>query len=361
MIGRLCGPRVKDGSYLQRSPYPPIKIIGPRGVGKTTLLTWIQREATKKGVCVVRCAYLNEKNSSENPMQDLLATMAGGEPKLRDLIKDVSVSLAGIVNVALANDKSMTYESVVREIMKKEPLLLLLDEVQHYGLEPLAELLQKSQQLISEGWPLGIVLAGTPMLDSHLRKAKSTFIIRSKKIYINTICEKATLEALREPFVQNNVAVSQEALEAMAAQTDNYPYFIQLVGEAVWEAKEDEGRTKIDIELVKAATYEAREGREDLYEECYDRMRDNNLLEQARKVMDVLEKNDGEVDDDKIFEVLSTSSNGFPVMLYSTIRETFYQLREDGFIWTMRGKTRPGIPSFFSYFKTRQQKEGRFM
>ncbi|MBF2734704.1 MAG: hypothetical protein ISN26_01175 [Betaproteobacteria bacterium AqS2] len=37
-------------------------------------------------------------------------------------------------------------------------------------------------------------------------------------------------------------------------------------------------------------------------------------------------------------------------------REICSSLREDGFIWTVRGKTSPGIPSFFSYCRAKQQK-----
>ena len=121
----------------------------------------------------------------------------------------------------------------------------------HYDRGLLAQVLQESQRLSSEGWPLALVIAGTPALDIHLRNVEATFVKRFKNLIINELSDEAVREALADPFEQNGIKVTGEALELMASLTNNYPYFTQVVGEVVWNTKKKS--TEIDVPLVKEA------------------------------------------------------------------------------------------------------------
>ncbi|MBF2734950.1 MAG: AAA family ATPase [Betaproteobacteria bacterium AqS2] len=354
VIESLLGDSVDGKGYLQHPPSDPIKIVGPRGVGKTALLTWTKRRAEKnEKVLVVRCAYLDDDDKTGDPMDSLVNAMKKWPAKVFDTLKAAGVSLPGGFGLNFQTDRPAdTYEHLIAKIVEAKPLLLLLDEVHHFDLRPLGKLLQVNQQLISDGYPLGMVLAGTPGLDSHLAKASSTFISRCDQIHINTLSDAATREALEEPLRQVGVTVAPDALEAMAAQTDNYPYFIQYVGREVWRAASKAGRKDVDIALVKQVEEQARKGRRTIYTQAYDRMKKNRLLPYARQVMELLERNGGKVHEDAVTDALVAANDGVDE---DRAEEIYENLREDGFIWTVDDETAPGIPSFFSYFKDRQK------
>ena len=354
MLERLRGPRAKSGRFLQSPPSDPVKIVGPRGVGKTALLTWAGRRAAKNGrILVIRCAYLDDDGRGGDPMQSMVNAMKKWPAKVFETLKEAGVSLPGGFGVNFKTDRPAdAYEQLIASVVQAKPLLLLLDEVHHFDLRPLGRLLQVNQQLISQGMPLGMVLAGTPGLDSHLAKARSTFIARCDKIYINTLSDEATREALADPFRQLGAAVAPDALEAMAAQTDNYPYFIQFLGREVWEAMEEAGRKDVDAALVGQAEEEARKGRLSIHTQAYDRLESSSLLPYACQVMELLDGNGGKVPADAITNLLMKAK---PKVDRDRARAIRDGLREDGFIWTVDGETAPGIPSFFNYFKDRQR------
>ena len=356
MLERMRSLRSKKQPKLARQPFPPIKIVGPRGVGKTTLLTWAERRAAKNGrILVIRCAYLDDDGHGGDPMQSMVNAMKKWPAKVFETLMEAGVSLPGGFGVNVKTDRPAdTYEQLVANIVQAKPLLLLLDEVHHFDLRPLGRLLQVNQQLISQGMPLGMVLAGTPGLDSHLAKAKSTFITRSRDIYVNTLSDEATREALADPFRQLGVAVAPDALEAMAAQTDNYPFFIQLVGEEVWQEMATAGRAFVDAKMVKRIEEKARKRRRAIYSKAYDRLDGNDLLPYACQVMELLDGNGGKAPAGAIIKLLMDANPGVDRQRARDIRDG---LREDGFIWTVDDETAPGIPSFFNYFRARQQEE----
>ncbi|MBF2734705.1 MAG: ATP-binding protein [Betaproteobacteria bacterium AqS2] len=285
VLNRLASPRAGFRGALAKTPYSPVRIVGPRGLGKTALLGWAEKQAKKRGIRCVSCEGL-KSNEEGHTMHELLANVSI-VPRLLQRLKGGKVDVPGKVGAGVELDQSRPgFASVAGLALWFKPLLLLLDEVQSYEMSLLREVLLGSQRLISDGYPLGLVLAGTPGLDSHLAKAEATFITRSKHIYINTLSDAATRAALQKPFEQEKITVAPEALEAMAAQTDNYPFFIQLVGGETWNELARSGRKEVDVELVGRIEKQAREGREEIYAEAFDRIANNNLLPQARQVME---------------------------------------------------------------------------
>ena len=74
----------------------------------------------------------------------------------------------------------------------------------------------------------------------------------------------------------------------------------------------------------------------------------------ARRVMELLESRGGLVSEDAVIKVIKEDD---PSVDGKKAEKILVALREDGFIWTVRGRTMPGIPSLFSYFKTRQEEQ----
>ena len=257
VLKRLGGAR-RAGGKLAKPPFPPVKIVGPRGVGKTALLNWAKGQAEGQGTRFVSCESLAQ-DQGQSSMRTLLENMAGRAKSMLGRIRSVNLGVVEKAGVGVEfRQIESIYAAVAAAAVKKGPLLLLLDEVQHYDLPLLKAVLQGSQKLIGEGYPLGLVLAGTPGLDSHLAKAESTFIVRSQNIYINTLSDAATRAALGAPFEDKGVAVTPAALKALGALADNYPFFIQLVGQEAWYEMVKTGRREIDARLVRRIEGKAR-------------------------------------------------------------------------------------------------------
>lgn len=346
---RLVKKTRKDG-ILERSPMPPIKIIGPRGAGKSTLLSWTEREAVKQDIHVVRCAHLKE-GKPEKDLASLINRMLG--PYRKD--KQVSVSL-GVPNLVSYKTSGQveaikTYHNVLKALLERTPIALLLDEAMHYDSDPFATVLQENQELISQSRPLVMIIAGTPALDSHLEKVDATFIDRAEELSINRIRDEAVREALREPFNKCGVQVANDALDLMASWTENYPYFIQLAGEAVWNVMKADKCSEVDLDLVQKAKDVMQERHKKFYKRVYERIRRADLLPYARLVVDLVEETTEPMAPEQLVEKLEErSEHGKDKINFSEILDL---LQDYGLVWiTDDRRVQAAIPSFFTYLKS---------
>ena len=334
-----------------RSPHAPIKIVGPRGVGKTTLLAEAEKMADEMGIYVLSIERLPDLVNRE-----MLTGLIG--EKAYDRLKAQLSRIKGVSVASVAVDLTpgdIDLPRAFRKKMEKQPLLLLMDEVMHYEPQPLGEILQMCQSLIRRKHPLAVIMAGTPMLDPLLERVSASFIDRSKDIYINALSGNETLEALGKPFELSGIKVETAALRRMAKLTDNYPYFIQIVGRQVWKAMLSSGKQKVSLEMVQKAEPEIKQSRKIFYEKIYAKMDRAGLIEHARHVMGILRQNQGKGQRGVIIEGLEhTVPDGREKRW-----EVFDQLKDYGFIWEQVDWVEAGIPSFFDYCRQKAKKAAR--
>ena len=328
------------------SPYPspltPIKIVGTRGVGKTTLLATARRMAEEMKIHVLPIAHL--QNLAE---RELLAGLIGDKAydNLKAKLSQVRSLSAGPVGVTV-EPEDIGLAQTFRKKMKKQPLLLLMDEVMHYDPHALGEMLQICQTLINEEYPLAVIMAGTPRLDQLLERVSASFINRSNKIYINALSDNETLKALSKPFEQNKIKVEPVALQHMAKLTDNYPYFTQIVGAHVWDAMLASSKRQVGLALVRGVETKIQISREDFYSEIRSKMISADLMKHAGRAMEILRQNQGKALIDTVISGLGNTPIDSFKKKYIDI---FNKLKDLGFIWEQRGWVEAGIPSFFDY------------
>ncbi|MBF2734931.1 MAG: ATP-binding protein [Betaproteobacteria bacterium AqS2] len=343
-LGQLRGPRVRRTKLLVDKPLPPIRICGPRGVGKTTLLSWLNRQPQFRDIRIIWHAYLSKARPTDVPLRSLLFNMFR---ELSALERFMGSKALRAVTISMENgEANLAYERMAEFMAAKGPLLMAFDEIPHFDLDSLAAILRTNQRLIEEGYPLAMLLIGTPGLDAHLRKADASFIDRSTGMYINLISDEATRDAMRVPLEQEGFAVQPDALEAMAAQADNYPYFTQVVGAAVWDAMRKSGHKKVDVGIVEQSAEKAESRQNELHYDSYGMLVDNGLLYHSRRVMDLLESSGGSASPEVVFNLLAEhcteEDEGGPEAILDG-------LQLDGLIWTVDGVTRTGRPSLFRY------------
>lgn len=342
----IKGLREEDGAPLQEAPLAPIKIVGPRGVGKTTLLAYANKEARRRKIHVVRCSFLKDYKGFDG-FDALIDKMLGGFEVTGDVSARVGVKYAEIKASAHVERRN-TYNRVLKELLAKKPVLFLLDEAIHYDQGLLALLLQENQDLLSEDWPLATIMAGTPGLDSFLSGVDPTFINRSHKMSIHLLSDEAVREALGKPFADNGCQITDDALELMASWTDNYPYFIQIAGKAVWKAMIDAKRADVDKSLAQAAEPAMQKRRDIYYSSLYLDITEAKLLGYANHMVVIVENAKKPLVVQQACRRLEQAAGIDADSSYEICK----QMQDLNLLWVATDRrVEAAIPSFLSYFK----------
>ena len=353
-LAAICGDR--EGRYeplCARAPQP-LKIIGPRGVGKTALLAWLKSVVDPKDADVVRLADPPEGDSEKGLSIFLrkLADIPGFDWKQAEAQVSKYFHLAR--NWQPGQPPLEDFERVLQERLRLRPLLLLMDEVMHYEPKMLKMILQQSQILASDRWPLAIVLAGTPALNVHLQEVDATFINRAENIYINDLNPAATRDALSKPFADRGVKVSDEALELMVSWTDNYPYFTQIVGRKVWDAKESAGCAEVDVALVQSVEPAVQKRRDECYASIFEIIEAAHLVEHGMKAVAAIEAVSEPLTPAQVRTSLAEGTD----LNSKDAHDVFDQLLDAGLFWDAGDRrVSAAIPSFFNYFKEEYKRD----
>ncbi len=352
-IAAITKERTKKGT-LESSPMTHISIIGPRGVGKTTLLALAKKKAEEKEVLVIHSAEMPDLTEI---IQELVDAPRRGwrrfVPRWLSRIRDFGAQAGGTgLNIGLKEEpgpgKSLKKALLTR--LQEQSVLLLMDEVMHYDLESLTSVLQVSQIMIGGKMPLAVFLAGTPDLVGHLNDTKASFIDRKTNIRINLFNDDETADALRTPLTNCGIEVEAEALEMMVALSDNYPFFIQMIGQKVWALLEKKQQATVDAALVKAASKEMQDDRDDFYYHRYDEIQKLKLSPYAHQIIEAVESaKDKRVARENLEAELLGRNEGLSEEQVDFIVD---KMQQKGFLWVYeKGLLGPGIPSFFTYVK----------
>ena len=326
------------------APMAPIKIVGPRGVGKTRLLAEAQKMAEEMKIHVLDIVQFFNLNGP-GLVQGLIGEKAY-DRLLEELLQHEGVS-AGPRGLTLDIDLPQLF----REKMEKKPVVLLMDEVMHYDPQALEGLLHMCQNLIGEDLPLAMIMAGTQQLDPYLGQLPASLLDGINDVYINDLSDEETLEALGKPFERDEVKVEPAALRRMAELTDNYPYFTQLVGRKVWKAMLASGKRKVSMALIQNIEPEIQQTLEAFHYKIYIRIMENDLMVHANRVMEILSQNQGKAKRGTIISGLRNKDidNGEKKL------DIFYQLKDHDFIWEHEGWVKAAHPSFFDYWRKRAE------
>lgn len=325
-------------------PASEVVLYGPRGNGKTVLLVWLMEEARDHSdVDVIRLT------PSRIPDRTRLAEELLPDAWWKRLAPS-EVSVAGI-GWRPGDDRPPSAQAALAARAAKAPLILLLDEAHTLDHEVGRELLNASQEVGRE-LPFLLVLAGTPNLQGHLNRMGASFWNRAEQLRIGRLDESATREALRRPFEDQGIACQNHALAAMVRETHGYPYFVQLLGRAVWR---EAVRNPTEPRTVTADTLaHARVGFERVRGEYYvhrvEELRKRRLLPVGRAVADAFADRDtldvGRFEEAVAGELGKASSA-------EEIERATEVLCDLGYVWRVEGRLvwEPGIPSLMDYVR----------
>ena len=339
--------KIQDDGLLERPSMAPLALTGPRGVGKTLMLAWMEERAQEMGIHVARLEHVEDLLVPGDTLPNLFDEVAGDDEDLlqgsNGIFTDAGVDLSEAVRI---------YRKMLEAKLRQGPVAMLMDEAHHYQDEYMEFVLRIGEQLIDERHPLVMLVVGTPDLLSYLHKIDAGFLKRSEVIHINLLAAAESKDGLSKPFADRGIEVEPQALEMMRGLTDNYPYFVQLVGREAWRTLQ--GKRQVDVALVDQAQGELSGDLRRFFSLLYDEMRAKGLESYALQAAEAITRQQGAAVGVKDIEIVLQQENS--ALSAADARSIVERLRWLGFIW--RGeedRLEISIPSFFTYLQAQEQ------
>ena len=232
------------------------------------------------------------------------------------------------------------------------PLVVLLDEA--HTVEPAVgrNFFDAVQKANRAGLPFFLIAAGTPDAPRKIRHA-GTFAERVfKRLPIGRLDRAAAAQALVKPAEADGRTIAGNALELLVGESQDYPFFIQLLGSAAWEAADGVGESTISLQAAEQAVTAVRIDVERFYMDRFDEAREREIEEALVPLADLAARRGGRLGEKELKallrEIAARESVPFrPALLLVTLRDL-------GVVWeTASGVWEMGIPSFADYILRR--------
>ena len=332
--------RLREG----RSPSQDLLFYGPRGNGKTTLLLELERRAGERGFRVetLPVTALTEKRTSIRLLQERSGVLE---------MQITGVQFAGTGGTAVPRPPTEDLDALLWEWIGGDlslpPLVIVLDEVQALVPECARWFFEAVQRAKSKPAPFLVLAAGTPDAPRRLRQA-GTFNERGfRRFRVGRLDRSATMAALREPALESGRPFTNEAAAFLAEESQDYPYFIQLLGSAAWEAGAgaDAG---ISLREARQSGAECAPPIEEFYRERYREAEARRVESVLKPLSTLLEEHGGSLGDAQLRPLLRRfgADDSIPFDDLS-LRD---ELSDLGVLWEVRPYVwEMGIPSFADY------------
>lgn len=332
-------------------------LYGPRGNGKTALLAELEGKATASGVRTVVLS-TSEMNVGTAELARWLV------PKWRfglGFIKKLGAGGGGYTaGIEFGDPAKLRIAVALQRSLAKGPMVLVVDEAHDIPPELGKALLQAAQRCTTAGLPLLLAMAGTPILPSRFRKLDASFWERCERLRIGRLeTEAATREALSIPAGKSGFPIDDDALDLLVREAQSYPFFVQFLGRAAWDAavaRSGGGTGRITAQDARKGLEKSRLAMLDFYRERREEALEQKILVEAEAVSKAMMSvgkgrrlSDGEFMD-ALQAVIPDDSTRIAAR---------GKLSHLGLVWQMpEGHWVPGIPSLCAYIASYDGRSG---
>ena len=211
---------------------------GPRGVGKTVLLSYLSNHATKLGWI--------SANVTARPgmLEDIIerATEAANElasSKREARITSLSVPTLFSISWEYRDPASGNWRTRMNKLLDVLEahdigLLITIDEIDP-ELDELIDFSATYQHFVREDRRVALLVAGLPARISSLLSDKSvSFLRRASQHHIGRIADHDVRDAFRATIAEAGKGIDDDALAILVRATDGFAYMMQLAGFRTW-------------------------------------------------------------------------------------------------------------------------------
>lgn len=210
--------------------------VGPRGSGKTVLLTALSRIATEQGWVSV------DVSAREGMLEEMLWQLRANADHLLtpEQKADITSLRVGPVGLARQMHENRTSWRAAMGMAIDElgargvGLLFTVDEL-NPECDELSSFIDAYQHFVREEKDVALLLAGLPgRVSSLLLDDDVSFIRRAFQRPMDPISQVEVEEALLSTLEENGREIEADALAAAAEATQGFAFAIQLVGYYLW-------------------------------------------------------------------------------------------------------------------------------
>ncbi|MHB1594931.1 MAG: AAA family ATPase [Streptosporangiaceae bacterium] len=261
-------------------PERSIVLTGLRGVGKTVLLNSFRSMAMQRlwGTGKIEA---RPDQSIRRPIGSALH-MAIREIAPRHRAPDRVDDFLGVLKAFLARDPKAAKGSVISQLGIDVPIArgradsgdleidltelltdaagvagdlgvgiaLFIDEMQDVPAPDVSALCAACHELSQNNGPLIVVGAGLPHLPSVLSASKSYSERLFRYVPIDRLDRQSSDVALLAPARREGADFDSQALDALYAAADGYPYFVQAYGKVTWDVATSSPVTTADVAVA---------------------------------------------------------------------------------------------------------------
>ncbi len=328
-------------------------VYGPRGNGKTALLRHLQKETLREEKSKLDILWATPDEMGT--LSELSDRLLDGNPKLRDRIKSAEVSGGfGFARAKTEIDLSRpppTMRKLLQEKSQNNPFILIIDEAHRLKPALAGTLLNTSQDLRSEGYPLLLVLAGTPNLRSTLVNSNASFWDRGKIFPLGRLSFEEARQAITVPLAEADISFVPGVVEEIVKRTHCYPFFIQIRGDCLARRLHQTGAQIISMDTVREVEEEAINERDAMYQIRFNEIDRMGLLAVAESVaVAFAECGNTYLHGSALKDAIARGVADDELITNERIMEKLEQLSHLGYVWQVGGHDyEPGIPSLMSY------------
>jgi len=231
---------------LEESPgstHRAITIAGPRGVGKTSLLTVFADHAKAAGW--ITASVTAGPGAAERILDKAqLAAESLLDPEPRRRLTGISVAGFSLQSQVIPPGTPSWWRRANKllDVLEEHGsgLMIAVDEV-HREADELRPLFQQYQELVNDRRNIAIVMAGLPdAVDGVLTEYSLTFVQRAYRQVLGAIDLQQIEDAYKNAFTTSGKRIEDKAAALAAQASEGHPYLYQLIGFYTWRSAADD-------------------------------------------------------------------------------------------------------------------------
>lgn len=232
-------------SASRRRPDLTTLFIGPRGTGKTVLMSCVREEASRRGWATTSATALpGMLEELYEQARYSAAHLVPSEAKRRVTSVSVGPVAAGWDLGEPGHEGWRMRMTRLLDTLAESGagLLVTVDEIQG-DFDELVRLVATYQQFVTDGRRISLVMAGLPYHIHQLLGNRSvSFLRRAAQRRVGRIPDTDVAFALRTTAEEAGKPFDDEALRLCVEASEGFAYMIQLVGYRSWEESRDADR-----------------------------------------------------------------------------------------------------------------------